>query len=255
MNDIVILNFSGVYLEETFYRKEHFRLIDCSDIGGTDCLCDSQAADQIRKRMTHVQPQGIHFIDSGDYHYVSKFLTDKIREDFTLVLIDHHTDLQPSRFEGMLTCGSWVKDALDTNPHLKKVLLIGVSDKLLGQVDDKYKERIVSFSESQIEDRRHWINFKNIHLNTPIYISLDKDVLSINEERTTWDQGNASLSDIQEIVSSLLDHERIIGVDICGECAYSIRGLLDKDLRNDDIINMKLLGFLETYSQMAVEKK
>jgi len=242
---MVLLNFTGVYLEETFYQKEHFKMIDCSDIEGTECLCDPQAADQIRKRLAHVKPNDIHFIDSGDYHYVSKFITDKIREDFTLVLIDHHTDLQPSRFEGMLTCGSWVKDALDTNPYLKKVLLVGVSDKLADQIDNSYGERVVLFPESQIENRQHWISCMKNHLHTPIYISLDKDVLSIKEEHTTWDQGNSSLSDIQEILSSLLDNERIIGVDICGECNYSFIGLLDNDLREDNFINMKLLSLLE----------
>lgn len=131
MNKIVIMNFSNVYTEETFYKNEHIEWIDCTDIKGSDCFCDEEASATISRKIQHLQPQGIHFIDSGNYHYISKFFTDKIQEDFILVVFDHHPDMQPSLFDELLTCGSWVKAALDTNRHLKKVLLIGTSDDLL----------------------------------------------------------------------------------------------------------------------------
>ena len=56
---------------------------------------------------------GIHFIDSGDYHYISKIMTDFIKEPFTLVLIDHHTDMQDASLGGdILSCGNWAKKGI-----------------------------------------------------------------------------------------------------------------------------------------------
>lgn len=60
---------------------------------------------------------------------MSKFWTDRIREDFVLILFDHHTDMQPSRFGELLSCGSWVKDVMDENPFVRKVVIIGADER------------------------------------------------------------------------------------------------------------------------------
>lgn len=67
---IVVINFSNIYKEETFYQNVGAEWIDCSDISGADCFCDSEAAHEIRRRLRGVSPHGLHFIDSGNYHYV-----------------------------------------------------------------------------------------------------------------------------------------------------------------------------------------
>ena len=89
--------------------------MDFTGLKGVNGYCDEEAGREIRERIEDLSPMEVHFIDSGNFHYISKFWTDKIREDFVLVLFDHHTDMQPSRFGELLSCGSWVKDALDTN--------------------------------------------------------------------------------------------------------------------------------------------
>lgn len=244
-NKIVIMNFSNVYTEETFYKNEHIEWIDCTDIKGSDCFCDKEASATICRKIQHLQPQGIHFIDSGNYHYISKFFTDKIQEDFILVVFDHHPDMQPSLFNELLTCGSWVKAALDTNLYLKKVLLIGTSDDLLKKIEPKYLNRIIEFRESQLEDHQAWQDFYSIHLNLPIYISIDKDVLDTREDKTNWDQGKTTLPELKRLLLILLKHDRLLGVDICGECKYSIAGMLDPDLRKDNAINQQLAYLFE----------
>lgn len=245
MNELVIMNFSNVYLEETFYRQKRVVWVNVTDITGVDCFCDNEAAKRLTQRMADLSPRGIHFIDSGNYHYVSKFFLDKLTEDFILVLFDHHPDMQPSLFEDILTCGSWVKRALDTNPHLKKVVMVGTSDELLEHIEPMYLDRILEFRESQLDDREAWRKFYAMQFDLPIYISIDKDVLSPKEIRTTWDQGKATLGDLKRLLSILLENNRLIGVDICGECHYSIQGLLDANLRKDDAVNWQLLQFFE----------
>lgn len=239
-HDIIILNFSNVYTEETFYKNEKIKWINCNDISGANCFCDNEASAEICRRIKDVPPQGIHFIDSGNYHYVSKFFTDKINEDFILVVLDHHPDMQPSLFDELLTCGSWVKASIDTNKHLKKVILIGTSDELLNKIDKRYTDKLIEFKESQLEDRTAWQQFYDMHFDLPIYISIDKDVLSPDEDVTNWDQGKATMPELKRLLSILLKHGKIIGIDICGECKYSILGLQDSSISKDNEINRQL---------------
>ena len=61
------------------------------------------------KRMIADYPaEGVHFIDSGNYHYLTKFWTDKLETPFSLIVFDHHPDMQPPLFDNILSCGSWV---------------------------------------------------------------------------------------------------------------------------------------------------
>ena len=51
----------------------------------------------------------------------------------------------------------------------------------------------------------------------PIYISVDKDVISENEFISDWDQGIMPVSTLIKELKCLRDNFRIMGVDICGE--------------------------------------
>lgn len=59
----------------------------------------------------------------GNYHYVTKFLTDMITEPFSLVMYDHHTDMQQPLFPQLTSCENWAADVLRDNPFLEKLLL------------------------------------------------------------------------------------------------------------------------------------
>ena len=122
--NIILMNFTHVYEEENFIKNRRFRWIDCTDLNGVDCYCDVDARRRLEEKIALFSPEGIHFIDSGNDHYLSKLWTDKIREPFSLVVFDHHPDMQPTLFEDMLSCGSWVKDVLETNPFLHKVFIV-----------------------------------------------------------------------------------------------------------------------------------
>ena len=103
--------------------------VDLSAVSGTHLYCGPEAGNAIAAAVHARGTHGIHFIDTGDYHYVTKFMADEIRESFCLIQIDHHTDLQPGAFDAAdgstLSCGSWVRSVLQTNPFLQRLLLIG----------------------------------------------------------------------------------------------------------------------------------
>ena len=94
--------------------------------------------------------EGVHFIDSGNYHYLTKFWTDKLETPFSLIVFDHHPDMQPPLFDNILSCGSWVKDILDHNNNCKKVIIVGSSDKLIQAVPKGYERQVRFYSETTL---------------------------------------------------------------------------------------------------------
>lgn len=95
--------------------------------------CTREAEEEIRRRLSPYGPRGIHFLDNGNYHYVTKFFAGKIREPFSLVLYDHHSDMQKPLFPGMTSCGSWAGELLLHHPYLRQMPL-AVLEKLLLEV-------------------------------------------------------------------------------------------------------------------------
>ena len=115
---------------------------DCSAIGGSRLYCSRDAEEKIKALIAPAGVSGIHFIDSGDYHYISKIMTDFIKEPFTLVLIDHHTDMQDASLGGdILSCGNWAKKVLQKNPYLQKLVLIGQEKKVLDKLQSGARQQ------------------------------------------------------------------------------------------------------------------
>jgi len=213
---IILLNFTHAYEGMDFLRAMPCQWVDCTHLRGTQCYCDSEGERRLRALLAPYPPEGIHLIDSGDYHYVTKLWTDKIDHPFSLIVFDHHPDMQPPLFEGLLSCGCWVRTVLDTNPHVQKVCIVGATEKLK-QETAGYDGRLVYFSEQTLRLREAWHVFSRLWLNEPVYISIDKDVLTPRQATTNWDQGSLSLGQLESFLRVILRHERVIGIDICGE--------------------------------------
>lgn len=71
---------------------------------------------------------GIHFWDSGNYHYVTGIMTTLIKQKISLILLDHHTDMQKPMIEQMTSWGDWAGKVLKTNPWLVRSRNKPVSD-------------------------------------------------------------------------------------------------------------------------------
>lgn len=237
---ITIMNFSNIYKKENFYKNENINWIDCSHVNGTNCYCDEHAERTIKELIKDIEVEGIHFIDSGNYHYVSEFWMDKINENFNLVVFDHHSDMQKPMFGDILSCGSWIMNCLDKNRYLQKVILIGVGEDEKKLINNKYKDRIVCIDKDNL---KIWDYEDNEILDYPVYISIDKDVLSSEIIKTDWSQGDMDMSELECILHRIIKREDIIGIDICGEC----RNELDKlaDINENDWANSEILQFLK----------
>lgn len=251
--------------------------IDCADISGTDCYCDDEAVETIRKRIADAgikDASGIHFFDNGNYHYMSKIWTDMVQEPFSLVVFDHHPDMQAPRFGNILSCGGWIKKVLEENKFIDNVVIIGVANHLVDEIraelsqagDAGVLDKVKFIKESELREiaaptsfSRTPTSFSRMResLRSPtesgmtegrIYISIDKDALSPTYAATNWDQGSLDVASLKEVIEGLATSHKIIGVDICGERARDFAGdenhtVQDADALNDRI-NRELSEFL-----------
>ena len=224
MKEEIYINLSGIY--DGFPSE-----LNCKDINGTNCYCDDYAKERLRKRLQDVSLERVHFIDSGNYHYLSYFFLERIQEDFALVLLDHHPDYQPPSFGDILSCGGWVKNAFEEFEHLKKVYMVDVDEDLFYQLKDVPPE-ICLLKKDELE---------KISADLPIYVSLDKDVLSEDEAATDWDQGDMKLSELLDIMSVLQEH-RLLGVDVCGE---KKEAPTDSEIETNRKINETIYNFFD----------
>ena len=240
---ITVQDFTGVYAEQPFMqglRKAastdgEIRWFDCTRIDGTDCYCDDEAQAILRKQITEassISTPSIHFFDNGNYHYMSKLWTDSIREPFDLVVFDHHPDMQPPRFEGILSCGGWIKEVLDHNKLVQNVIVIGVADHLVEEIQEDLTQanaaeilnRVTIIRESELNtlpqnlSSRVCNELASIH-SSSLYISIDKDALNTQEAATNWDQGSLTFEQLAETLQALALNRKILGIDICGERA------------------------------------
>lgn len=238
------MNFTGAYNMEDFSCNPNFIHLDCTGIMGTDCYCSLEGGEKIKRLISPFGPEGIHFIDSGDYHYITKFWTDKIKKPFSLVLFDHHTDMQASQVEEMLSCGNWVKDMIERNSFLEQVILLGIPKKKAQKIPKIYQQKVKAYDVEDMQDflfPGHAMQVKD-----PVYISIDKDVLNTKSAITNWDQGSLSLVGLQKVLYALLNEKAVIGIDICGE--YSMMQDLFDEKRAaaiDNIANASLLAVIK----------
>ena len=235
--NITIQDFTGVYAEQPFIQELRKSAIwlDCTKIDGTDCYCDDEAQASLNKMMddaiaTAATTPGIHFFDNGNYHYMSKLWTDRVQEPFELVVFDHHPDMQPPRFEGILSCGGWVLEVLKNNPFVQSVTIIGVKDSLAKEIHEELSsssnaavlDKVKFICESELDSIGHVAPSRmafNDSATRPIYISIDKDALSTSEAATNWDQGSLTYNQLVATLTALAQNHRILGIDICGERA------------------------------------
>lgn len=245
---ILIMNFTHIYEQESILHNPDFEWIDCTGVYGTNCYCDSEAIKLLSNIIAKYSPEGIHFIDSGNYHYVSKLWTDKIKRPFSLIVFDHHPDMQPSLFDNLLSCGCWVKELLDTNPFVRKVCIVGASAKLLKDLEISNYDKLVFYSDNALNSDDIWNKFAHMHFDEPVYISVDKDVLNRESVITNWDQGSLSLEELKKLLSIILRNQEVIGVDICGECSGVVGNFkMQEHIAINNRANEELLRLLRTY--------
>lgn len=241
-NDFLIQKFTQCYEVQDFWKNRDHKWLDCSDIAGTNGYCDEEAAREIQRRMRSYPVDMLHWIDGGNYHYISRFWTDRIETDFDLIVFDNHTDMQQSAFGDILSCGSWIRSVIERNKRLQKVLLLGVRADYAASLDGDVTERVNCITTEELQEKKGREKLQESLGRYPVYLSIDKDVLDPKVLRTDWDQGSMSYVLLETLLQQIIDGTNIIGADICGECAIDQPGAAKGILQNDEI-NKCLLDF------------
>lgn len=243
-----VLDFTHVYDDEHLKDRKRFRWIDCSDIEGSNLYCSPQAERQVSSRISPYGIHGIHFVDSGNYHYVTKIITDQIRQPFSLAMFDHHTDMQPPMLGGMMSCGDWAGLVLDQNKYLQQFILIGPLAEDLSQIHTRHPEKLLTFSAEEIRRGEGRDKLALIRKDVPWYLSIDKDVLGEKYSETNWNQGEMSLGMMEHMLKFFVEQAPVYGVDICGECSADMD--LPEYLQAEEIngrTNEELFRYLGRY--------
>lgn len=155
----LILDFSHVYCDEKIPKNDRVHWLDCSDIAECDLYCSKRAEEEIRARIEPYGIRGIHFLDSGNYHYVTGIMTEQIKQGFSLILFDHHTDMQKPMIEHMTSCGDWAGKVLKTI-HGYSVDFDWTAERDIQQIysekeglvtSTELREKLVTFSAEEIQ--------------------------------------------------------------------------------------------------------
>ena len=194
------------------------------------------------------------FMGSGDFHHVTAlllpFVLEKHPEPVTIVHFDNHPDWV--NFDGGMHCGSWVNRALEY-PQVSKIITVGVCSHDLRNPDWKganlsllsqgllelypyshAPSRVIDdygtgASHYQRDRRIHWRTIEEMgeeafiktllwQIKTRnVYITIDKDVLDLEDAKTNWDQGKMRLPLLLQLIDEIGKCHKVIGADVTGD--------------------------------------
>ena len=148
----LILDFSHVYCDENIPKNTGIHWLDCSEIEECDLYCSRQAEEKIREKIKPYGIHGIHFLDSGNYHYVTEIMTSQIQKEFQLVVFDHHTDMQKPMIEHMTSCGDWAGKVIKDNPYICQLILVGPEKKDINAIGLR-SNKLITYSAQEIHNQ------------------------------------------------------------------------------------------------------
>lgn len=196
----------------------------------------------------------IYLYGSGDFHHLSHLLVSRLDQEVSVVHFDNHPDW--TCFPRTLGCGSWVSRLL-ANPQVKRVVTIGPCSSDLSAPQLKSADlpalrsgRLEVFplasattfyagpaftaagTQGSTGIAADGLAWRGLDLDdfaaqmediaaglpqTPLWITLDKDVLAPAEAATNWDQGRLGLDRVLQAITIFAGCRRLVGMDVCGD--------------------------------------
>lgn len=217
-----------------------------------------QLEDYLAEQLPPSDQLGCVFMGSGDYHHITQLLLKRItnNEPVHLIVCDNHPDNM--RYPFGIHCGSWVYWASQL-PQVARIDVIGISSSDISlkhawenHWSPLYKGKLHYWSIQQKANWTQWIGaqhawhgydepdqlmsdfFNEIQkIDLPIYLSIDKDVLSKDVVMTNWDQGHFLEKHLQDLIQ--ICSARLIGADITGDVsAFHYQSRLKRFLSESD---------------------
>jgi hypothetical protein len=221
--------------------------VPAADLGPRIRLaCPFAAFDRFRDWLGDPASAGgpcVTFYGSGDFHHVTLALLGRIREPFHLLVLDNHPDWM--RGIPFLHCGTWLWHAL-RSPYLRRVFHCGGD----ADFDNAYRwlapwSEIAAGRVVILPARRRFTAGRWRHVQVhplladgippvevlrsalepyrdelrrhPLYVSVDKDVLTAQDAAVNWDSGLLRLDQALGILEAFLADGRLVGGDVLGD--------------------------------------
>lgn len=188
--------------------------VDLTHLEGKKSCATRAALEAIQAALLPYRHLPICFWGAGEYHYAALVRLRILRQPMTLVLFDHHPDLAPTQ-DGVVTCGDWVRHALEL-PWIQRVVWVG------GREPERWgfqpHPKVVRVARtSPPEHFARWAS--RLIPGGTVYISIDKDVLAPGDVQTTWGSGDMPLADLLAWIRLLGRCRTVVGADVGGEWA------------------------------------
>jgi hypothetical protein len=180
------------------------------------------------------------FTGSGDYHHVSYLLIERLRmlrSPVQVVVFDNHPDNM--RYPFGIHCGSWVSH-VSRLPFVACVHVVGITS---ADVDGAHlwENHLAPLHSGRV---RYWCVGRNLRAmralgitqsrsfettselldrfalesrvwTDPVYLSIDKDVLTRDVVQTNWDQGVMTLQELEIAIDMI--KPLVISSDVTGD--------------------------------------
>ncbi len=263
-------------------------------------LAAPAALTTLARRLGPTHGPELVFYGSGDFHHLSLLLALRCDQPVSIIHFDNHPDWV--RRPANLNCGSWVSRALAHN-DVARVVTIGPdsADILAPQLHGADLSGLrsgraelhpwrsaatfyagkafhapgASAAAGIARDglRWHGLSAENWEAQiaaiaarlpeAPLWITLDKDVLTPAEATTNWDQGCLTLDQVLAAITLFAARRRVLGMDVCGDYSPSaglgpLRALLARSDRaqrpvpaepgtaRNDAANLRILQHMAT---------
>jgi arginase family enzyme len=250
------IDFENIYTFQTWHQNHinHIKTLGLEITQGVNGYCSLEAQKELKQACTKVRMPALTFLGSGNYHYLTSFLLQQIKQPFSLVLFDYHSDMQAGISDSLLSCGNWVSAALRDCPLMKQVFICGISKEYSPSVTLLSSKPVYFFTEDMIHADDWLSDFEKL-CRYHVYVSIDKDVFDPAEARTNWDQGSMNRDMMQAFFDVIFEKKKLVGGDICGECSVDYSDFAYMEIQKcNDILNSYLLNlFME--QQIRENKK
>jgi hypothetical protein len=258
----------GVVRQEHLLRRTRAAVLPLQDWGPALRLaCGSLSFRRFQRRLADLSGSEndslpfLTFVGSGDFHHVSLALLGRRREPCNLLVIDNHPDWM--RGVPLLHCGTWLYHAARL-PQVGRIFHVG------GEVDfdnaycwlapwpmlrsgaivtapafRRFRgRRWAAVPHHPLRRQRHepadrgrietWLGPHRAELaSRPLYVSLDKDVLTAAEAVVNWDSGHLTTAEVADVLRAFAAAARggLAGMDVVGDWSpVYLHGLLRRGL-------------------------
>jgi arginase family enzyme len=205
------------------------------------CRLDAlRVLDKLNSSDALVSQPAITFLGSGDFHHLSYWLISRyvrFEQAIQVVVFDNHPDNM--RYPFGIHCGSWVWH-VSRLPFVSCVHVVGITSTdveaahgwenhlrnlhsgkvrywCVGRDLGWMRHLGIQHSQSFVT-ASHMLTAFQAHLAVspaPTYLSIDKDVLSIEDAHTNWDQGVMRLAEMEAAIRQF--RQQVVACDVTGD--------------------------------------